>query len=122
MPCQAVSVHLTRRRLDYQKPPVPNFMPLKGFFLAQALALFFLVALTSAPVMAQDVQMVPDRQDKESATKAQSQKDQDQDQVPAATFKANVDIVQLFFNVKDKKGGLVPNLPKENFEILEDGK
>ena len=64
--------------------------------------------------------MVPDSQDRESANKAQ--KDNDQDQAPVATFKANVDVVQLFFNVKDKKGGLIPNLPKENFEILEDGK
>jgi VWFA-related protein len=97
-------------------------MPLKRFFLVQALAPLLLAALTSALLHAQDVQMVPDQQDKDSAAKAQSQKDQDQDQTPAATFKANVDIVQLFFNVKDKKGGMVANLPKENFEILEDGK
>lgn len=41
---------------------------------------------------------------------------------PAATFKTNVDVVQLFFNVKDKHGALIPNLTKDNFEILEDGK
>jgi VWFA-related protein len=38
------------------------------------------------------------------------------------TLKVNVNIVQLFFNVKDKKGGLIPNLTKDDFEILEDGK
>lgn len=38
------------------------------------------------------------------------------------TLKVNVDVVQLFFNVKDKKGGLIPNLPKESFDIFEDGK
>ena len=27
-----------------------------------------------------------------------------------------------FFNVKDKKGGLIPNLNKGDFQILEDGK
>jgi VWFA-related protein len=37
-------------------------------------------------------------------------------------LKVNVNIVQLFFNVKDKKGGLIPNLTKDDFEILEDGK
>jgi VWFA-related protein len=40
----------------------------------------------------------------------------------AATLKVNVEVVQLFFNVKDKHGALIPNLTKENFDILEDGK
>jgi VWFA-related protein len=92
----------------------------KRFFFLPALAPLLFAALTSALLLAQDVQMVPDQQDKDSAAKAQSHKD-DQE-APAATFKANVDVVQLFFNVKDKKGGLVAGLPKENFEILEDGK
>src|SRR5947209_5019876 len=74
----------------------------------------------------QDVQMVPDKQDRDSAARAQSDKDQDQDQdqeqQAATTFKANANVVQVFFNVKDKKGGLIPNLPKDNFDVLEDGK
>jgi VWFA-related protein len=65
--------------------------------------------------------MVPDSQDRDSANKAQN-RDTDKDEAPVTTFKANVDVVQLFFNVKDKKGGLIPNLPKDNFEIFEDGK
>ncbi len=44
------------------------------------------------------------------------------DDQPTATFKSNVEVVQLFFNVKDKHGALIPALTKENFEILEDGK
>jgi len=43
-------------------------------------------------------------------------------QEPVATFKAGVDVVQLFFNVKDKKGALIPNLTKTDFDVLEDGK
>jgi VWFA-related protein len=38
------------------------------------------------------------------------------------TLKVNVNAVQLFFNVKDRKGALVPNLTKDDFEVLEDGK
>jgi VWFA-related protein len=38
------------------------------------------------------------------------------------TLKVNVNVVQLFFNVKDKKGGLIPSLTKDDFEIREDGK
>lgn len=47
--------------------------------------------------------------------------DQDQDQ-SAETLKVNVNVVQLFFNVKDKKGGLIPNLTKDDFQVFEDGK
>ena len=43
-------------------------------------------------------------------------------QNPMETVKVNVDVVNLFFNVKDKKGGLIPNLAKTDFEVLEDGK
>ena len=38
------------------------------------------------------------------------------------TFKAQVNVVNLFFNVKDKHGMLIPNLTKNDFEVLEDGK
>jgi VWFA-related protein len=43
------------------------------------------------------------------------------DQKPTETLKVNVNVVQLFFNVKDKKGGLIPNLTKNDFQIFEDG-
>jgi len=46
---------------------------------------------------------------------------EDQDQ-SVETLKVNVNVVQLFFNVKDKRGALIPNLTKDEFEILEDGK
>src|SRR5215471_7570220 len=67
----------------------------------------------------QDVQMVPDQTDRDSAEKAQVHKNDDE---PLTTFKTRSDLVQLFFNVKDKKGGLIADLPKDNFEILENGK
>jgi VWFA-related protein len=47
---------------------------------------------------------------------------QEESQGPVATFKANTSIVQLFFNVKDRHGALIPNLTKEDFDIAEDGK
>jgi len=55
------------------------------------------------------------------AQQSDSNSDQAQDQ-SMTTLKVNVDVVQLFFNVKDKKGGLIPNLTKDDFEIYEDGK
>src|SRR5579885_3218146 len=87
------------------------------------LSLFIVVMVLWRPLFGQDVQMVPDQQDREAAEKAQSQKnDKDVDEQPVTTFKANTDVVQLFFNVKDKKGGLIPNLPKDSFQIFEDSK
>jgi VWFA-related protein len=50
---------------------------------------------------------------------AQTEKQDDQN-VP--TFKANVNIVNLFFNVKDKHNTLISNLTKDSFEVFEDGK
>lgn len=38
------------------------------------------------------------------------------------TLKVRVNVVQLFFNVKDKKGALIPNQTKNDFDLLEDGK
>ena len=80
------------------------------------------LAVGTLLAVAQDVQMVPDQQDREAADKAQSQKGKDSDDQPVTTFKANTNIVQLFFNVKDKKGGMIGNLPKDAFEVSEDGK
>src|ERR1700760_82966 len=45
---------------------------------------------------------------------------QDEQDIP--TFKANVNVVNLFFNVRDKKGTLLPSLPKDDFQLFEDGK
>ncbi len=41
---------------------------------------------------------------------------------PLQTFKAEVNVVNLFFNVKDKHGMLIPNLTKDDFTVFEDGK
>jgi VWFA-related protein len=38
------------------------------------------------------------------------------------TLKVNVNVVGVFFNVKDKHGMLIPNQTKDDFEVLEDGK
>jgi VWFA-related protein len=43
-----------------------------------------------------------------------------QDQLP--TLKVDVDVVSVLASVRDKRGGLIPNLQKDDFTILEDGK
>ncbi len=52
---------------------------------------------------------------------AAQQNPPDQDQT-AQTFKVQVNVVNVFFNVKDKHGALIPNLTKDDFELFEDGR
>src|ERR1700756_859310 len=51
-----------------------------------------------------------------------SQSQQPADQNPSETLKVNVNVVQLFFNVKDKHGALSPSLTKDGLEIAKAGK
>jgi len=44
-----------------------------------------------------------------------------QDDQSVETFKVTVDVVNVFFNVKDGHGALIPGLHKEDFQIFEDG-
>ena len=48
---------------------------------------------------------------------APAQPDEDE---PVATFKLNVNLVDMFFTVKDKEGNLVPHLTQDDCTILED--
>lgn len=43
-----------------------------------------------------------------------------QDDTP--TLKVEVNLVNILFNVRDKKGGLIGNLNKDDFKVFEDGK
>lgn len=42
------------------------------------------------------------------------------DQTPVATFKLNVNLVDLFFTVKDNHGNLVPHLTRNDCKVFED--
>jgi len=79
-------------------PKSPSFRRLLPFLALAALAPFSLAQQSSQPSQ------------------------QPADQNPTETLKVNVNVVQLFFNVKDKHGALIPNLTKNDFEISEDGK
>src|ERR1700691_1366363 len=92
-----------------------------------AVFLVFGVAL-SLPVAGQNVPPPPSEPPAASSTgptsntdipRTPESSDQSQDQ-SVETLKVNVEVVQLFFNVKDKHGALIPNLTKENFDLFED--
>src|SRR5271165_766949 len=72
------------------------------------------LALGCAPLLFSQSQDTP----AQSSGQQQAPSDQDNLQV----FKAQVNVVNLFFNVKDKHGMLIPNLTKDDFQVLEDGK
>ena len=57
-----------------------------------------------------------------SSTQSSPNQGSQDSQQPTETLKVNVNVVQLFFNVKDKHGTLIPNLTKDDFTIAEDSK
>jgi len=80
--------------------------------LALAMALIGLPALSSVAVA--QLAPSPDAPPVSTAPAAPP------DQTPVATFKVNVNLVDLFFTVKDSKGELVPHLTKNDCTVLED--
>jgi VWFA-related protein len=93
--------------------------------LAAVFILFFLGALAdSSPSALAQIPSVPKGQPTESspAQKPGDTQKPEEDQTPAETLKVSVNVVGLFFNVKDKHGTLMPNLTKADFTVLEDGK
>ena len=92
--------------------------------MAGASIIVFLAALSAAaPFAAGQIPNIP----KAPATQAPpAQKPADAqrpaDQTTEETLKVSVNVVGLFFNVKDKHGALIPKLTKEDFEVYEDGK
>src|SRR6202167_6044797 len=79
---------------------------------------------TPQPSSAQPSSAPPPASSQQPASPAQKADDKksDDNQQPTETLKVNVNVVQLFFNVKDKHGALIPNLNKADFEVNEDSK
>ena len=78
--------------------------------LCLVLSLLFCLATVSAAVAQDSTPVLRDQ------TKSQN------DDQSMETLKVQVNVVQLFFNVKDKKGALIPSQTKDDFELFEDGK
>ena len=112
---------MTMLKLNYQPDSRPGAVA-RVWLLAVSLTAVLLLAqgspaqdlpkASNAPTSNTSTEHVPDNSPPSNASQEE----------PATTLKVNVEVVQLFFNVKDKHGALIPNLPKEEFEIFEDGK
>ena len=79
-----------------------------------------------APAKAADgqspgTQKTPDAQ-KPADVQKPTEGQKPEDQQPEETLKVSVNVVGLFFNVKDKHGALIPSLTKNDFDVFEDGK
>src|SRR6202795_3881264 len=74
--------------------------------------------LSASPAFGQALPHLAGTPDSDSQTEDQHE-ERDQS---VSTLKDNVAVVQLFFNIKDKKGGLIPSLTKGDFQLLKDGK
>lgn len=83
--------------------------------------LALMLALALLPLSAYAQEADPPKPDFPPSTDQQSQtKQSDQEKIP--TFRKSVNLVNVYFTVKDKHGLLMPNLAKDQFDLLEDGK
>jgi VWFA-related protein len=89
----------------------------------RTLLIVFAIALIPLTLFAQQQAPAPAAQ-KDSNKDQVQDKDQvpDKDQGKVPVFRKNVTVVNVLFTVKDKHGALMPNLSKDHFELLEDGK
>ena len=88
-------------------------MPRAVYAICRALTVALLLSLWMSAQ-----QSAPQNSQQQPAT----QQNQDQDQEPVTTLRKDVNVVNLFFNVKDKHSALIPDLTKADFELYEDGK
>jgi len=89
--------------------------------LASALALTFVSSLNVAGQTPSGAASNAPTSNSDTPGEHRVDKDQSQEE-STETLKVNVEVVQLFFNVKDKHGALIPNLTKDNFDVAEDAK
>jgi len=107
-----------------------RFFPVRAagsiLFLVVALSVAAPWAVTQNPASGSPTSQAPDKntgapqKPAPPQKPADAQKPEDQEG-PAETLKVSVNVVGLFYNVKDKHGALIPNLTKNDFEVYEDG-
>ena len=107
--------------------------PLVALVIRRILPLFLLVTcwmMLALPAVSQTQNLPPPKNpdtgpqtnSDDSSGPTMRDRTKQQEENPVETLKVNVDVVSLLFNVKDKGGHLLPNLNKEEFQVVEDGK
>jgi VWFA-related protein len=83
--------------------------------------LLFVFAIAFIPLFISAQQEAAPPSVQKDAGKDQDQiPDKDQGKIPV--FRKNVTVVNVLLTVKDKHGALIPNLTKDHFDLLDDGK
>ena len=95
---------------------------LRPFAARLAIGLILAICMVASAPQTAVAQSAPSPANSSKAATASAQSQDNSAQDTTETLKVNVEVVQLFFNVKDKHGALIPNLTKDNFDIAEDGK
>src|SRR5271154_4017096 len=90
-------------------------MPLRTLSLATSVAIAGLLSLGTGQMLAQ-VAPSPDAPPVSNAPDTTKQ----DDALPTTTLKVNVNLVSLYFSVRDKHNGLVSTLTKNDCTVLED--
>jgi VWFA-related protein len=90
-------------------------MPLRSLQFVATLAVAGVLTLSAERILAQAAPS-PDAPPVSTAPDTTQQ----DDQLPATTLKVNVNLVSLYFSVRDKHNGLVSTLTKQDCTILED--
>jgi VWFA-related protein len=85
--------------------------------LEMSLRTVVLLGLLAASAVGLHAQLAPSP-DESPVSTAPPPKPEDNE--PVATLKVDVNLVNLFFTVKDKNGSLIPHLTKENCSVQED--
>ena len=83
-------------------------------FLPSVVSVFLLGAFSAAPSPALAQSSTSSPPNSSGAQQPTEKSDE--------TLKVNVNVVGVFFNVKDKHGMLIPNQTKDDFQVLEDSK
>ncbi len=104
------------RKLNFKTSPRQRFLIAVSFIAASLLSLPLEAQNPPAPAS----NAPTSNSNTPSSNSPSNQNDQSEDQ-SVGTLKVNVEVVQLFFNVKDKHGSLIPNLNKTDFSLFEDG-
>ena len=103
---------------------MPKISAYQGFTPTRlAASILFILAVLSAAVPSALAQNSNPSDPGDVRKPAQHSDSQPSDtQTPDETIKVKVNVVGVFFNVKDKHGALIPNQTKDDFEVFEDGK
>ncbi len=92
---------------------------MRRYFSVFMLAVLFLIAISA--FAQEDAPPKPDPpRPGDKTPRQENQQVEPQEKIP--TFRKNVTVVTVLFTVKDKHGALVPNLPKDEFQLFDEGK